>query len=125
MAHKFGTHALWDYGRDGVIAAAATQYIEVPISRSGVIGLYIAWVDATSSATITLEWTSFGKEDAPVTTAGTYQWKDSGEVITGPAASAAGAAAVNLENVRQGRARLKVVAAANTSLIVCNGDHTV
>lgn len=113
---------LWDYRADGTIANGATQYISVPVIK-GMIGCHIAWVDATSSATITLELSSFPIEEATTTTAGTYQWKDSGVSITGPAASAAGSALVNVENVRQSRARLKVVGAAVTSLIVYNGEQ--
>lgn len=107
----------------GLIANGATQYIGVPI-HDGLIGLHIAWPDATSSATITLELTSYDSIDAPVTTAGTADiWKDVSATvsITGPAASARGSAQVNVENVRQRRARLKVVAAADTTLTVLDG----
>lgn len=115
-------NAIWDYKRDGTIANGATQYIGVPVIR-GMIGVHIAWIDATSSATITLELSSFPPEEAATATAGTYQWKDSGVAIAGPAASAAGSALVNVENVRQSRARLKVVGAADTKLIIYNGDQ--
>lgn len=101
-----------------------TIYIGVPIRpgpAGGAIGLYIAWPGAVINATITLELTSFPETDAPTTTAGTYQWKDSGQTITGPNATAAGSALVNLENVRQRRARLKVVTTAGGRLIVHNG----
>lgn len=119
---SYSKKALWDYKRDGNIANAATQYIGVPVIK-GMVGCHIAWIDATSSATITLELSSFPEEEAPVATAGTYQWKDSGVSITGPAGSAAGAAVVNVENVRQSRARLKVVGAATTKLIIYNGEQ--
>lgn len=116
MSSKFGRQPLFD----GPIATSTTQYIGVPI-HEGRVGLYIAWLDATSSATITLEMTSLGAEDAPLATAGTYQWKDSAISITGPAASAAGATMVNVENVRQLRARLKVVTAANSIFKIFDG----
>lgn len=119
---SYSKKPLFDYKVDGTIAAAATKYVNVPVIK-GTIGVYIAWIDATSSATITLELTSFPTEEAVTTTAGTYQWKDSGVSITGPAASAAGAAAVNVENVRQSRARLKIVGAATSSFIIYNGDQ--
>lgn len=115
---SFGYPALFE----GTVANGATQYVPVPV-REGTIGLYIAWTDATSSATITLELTSMSSVDAPVTTAGTYQWKDSGETITGPAASAAGASMVNLGNVRQHRGRLKIVAAANCAFKIYDGTN--
>ena len=104
----------------GTIATSTTQYIGVPI-HDNAIGIHIAWKDATSSATITLEMSSINPEDAPVTTAGTWQWKDSGQTITGPAASAAGSTLVNIENVRQLRARLKIVTAANCVFEICDG----
>lgn len=104
----------------GTLTHPATQYVGVPVHH-GTIGAYIAWLDATSSATITLEVTSFGADQAPVATAGTYQWKDSGVSITGPAASAAGAASLDVENVRQARARLKIVTAANCSFEIYEG----
>jgi hypothetical protein len=113
---------LFDYKADGTIAAAATKYINLPVVK-GMVGCYVAWIDATSSATVTVELTSFPGEEAPIETAGTYQWKDSGVSFTGPAGSAAGSLMINIENVRQSRARLKVVGAATTSLIVYNGDH--
>ncbi len=119
---SYSKKPLYDYKADGVLTHPTTKYIGVPVIK-GFIGVHIAWIDATSSATITLELSSFPVEEAVTTTAGTYQWKDSGVAITGPAASAAGSAVVNVENVRQSRARLKIVTAANSSIIVYNGDH--
>jgi hypothetical protein len=111
---------LWHYLEDGNITT--TQYIAVPVSK-GAVGCYVAWIDATSNAAITLELTSFPSEEAVTTTAGTYQWKDSGLTFTGPAGSAAGSLLINVENVRQSRARLKVVASATTKLVIYNGDQ--
>jgi hypothetical protein len=113
---------LLDYKVDGTIAAAATVYVNVPVVK-GMIGLQISWIDAISSAAITLELSSFPVEEATRDQAAGYVWGPSGVTITGPAASAAGTALVNVENVRQSRARLKIVGAATTSLIVYNGDH--
>jgi hypothetical protein len=104
----------------GVLTHPTTKYIGVPI-RDGVLGLYIAWLDATSSAAITLELTSIPPADAPVETAGTYQWKDSGVAITGPNATAAGAALVNQNNLQQKRARLKIVTVATSNIEVWDG----
>ena len=105
----------------GTLAHPTTKYIGVPV-RDGNVGVYVAWLDATSSATITLEMTSFPPEDAPVETAGTYQWKDSGVAITGPAASAAGAALVHAADKFQKRARLKIVTAANCNFEIYDGN---
>ena len=105
----------------GTVASGATVYVGVPICH-GVIGLQVAWKDATSSATITLELSSFPATDAPIDEAGAaWEWKDSGQTITGPAASAAGSTLVHLENVRQLRGRLKIVAAADCLLEIHNG----
>ncbi len=104
----------------GPIASAATQYIGVPV-HDGCIGVYIAWKDATSSATITLEMTSLNPDVASDTSTTAWHWKDSALVITGPAGAAAGATLVNVENVRQVRARLKIVAAANCDFEIMDG----
>lgn len=97
----------------GRLASGVTEYFEVPI-RDGTIGLHVGWFDATSSATITIELTSVPGVAVNSTTA--WHWKDSGVSITGPAGSAIGAASINIENVRQIRARIKIVTAAITQL---------
>lgn len=105
----------------GTQANASTVYYPVPV-HEGVIGLQIAWTDATSSATITLELTNFDAIEAPYDAAGAaYEWRDSGQTITGPAASAAGSTLCFYENVRALRARLKIVAAANCSFVILDG----
>lgn len=105
----------------GTVANAATQYVPLMIKR-GCIGCQIAWLDATSAATITLELTDYDSIDAPLTEAGSaWEWKDSGVSITGPAGAAAGSSLVNVENVRQKRARLKIVATANCSFEILDG----
>jgi hypothetical protein len=105
----------------GTLTHPTTAYVGVPI-KDGALGCQIAWLDATSSATITLELTSFDPDVAAVNVAGTaWQWKDSGVVIAGPAASAAGSVLVNTENVRQQRARLKIVTAATSVLEILDG----
>ena len=93
----------------GPVANGETLYVNVPV-RDGALGAQIGWLDATSSATITLELSSF---KVAVTSAGAaWEWKDSAVSITGPAASAAGSFLLNVENVRQELARLKIVGAA-------------
>jgi len=105
----------------GTLTHPVTQYVAVPI-HDGVVGLHIGWLDATSSATITLELSSFPAYDAPYDSAGSaWEWKDSGETITGPAASAAGATLVHLENVRAMRGRLKIVTAATSVFEIYDG----
>lgn len=105
---------------DATIPTTTTQFIGVPI-HNGVIGLHIIWTNAGANATITLEFSSLPPGDAPVGTAGTYQWRDSGLTFTGPTGAAVGSTLVNVENARQQRARLKVVTTASTSLIVMDG----
>lgn len=109
---------------DGTVANAATQYVGVPVSiDDGSIGVQIAWLDATSSATITLELTSYDSDEAPISVAGSaWKWIASGVTVTGPAAAAAGATLLNVENVRQRRARLKIIAAANSRLQILEGN---
>lgn len=106
----------------GTLTHPTTQYVPVPV-HNGTIGAYIAWKDATSSATITLELTSLNPEIASDTSTTAWHWKDSGVSITGPAASAAGASLVNVENVRQGRARLKIVTAATSVFEIMDGAY--
>jgi hypothetical protein len=95
------------------VASGETKYAEVPVVN-GTIGFQLAWMDAVSSATVTLELTSFPRIAATVAGAA-WEWKDSGLTITGPAATAAGSTLVNVENVRQRRARIKIVGAAASS----------
>lgn len=105
----------------GTLANANTLFVGVPI-HDDAIGVQIAWKDATSAATITLELSSWSSEDAPVGTAGTAMtWKDSGVAITGPTAANANSSLVNVENVRQKRARLKIVATANCDFEIYDG----
>lgn len=103
------------------IATTTTKYVGVPI-RNGRLGAQIAWKDAVAAATITLEFTSFGADDAPVDEAGSaWEWKDSGLTITGPTAAAAGSTLVNVDNVHQRRARFKIVTTAASPMEVRDG----
>lgn len=107
----------------GTVANAATQYVGLKIC-GGTIGAHIAWLDATSSATITLELSCFNNDDAAVGDAGSaWEWIGSGVSITGPSGAAAGGSLLNVENVRQYRARLKIVAAANCSFEIYDGNN--
>lgn len=102
------------------VANGETKYIEVPVRDDGSIGLQLAWMDATSSATVTLELTSYRRVAAAVV-GNAWEWKDSGLTFTGPVASAAGSLQINIENVRQLRARLKIVGAAASTLDLRGG----
>lgn len=104
----------------GVIPTSTTRYFPVSIV-DGTIGAHLAWKDATSSATITLELS--GYEGLAVTVDGAaWEWTPSGITITGPAASAAGSVGINVENVRQKNARIKVVTAAVTTIDVLDNN---
>ena len=106
---------------DNTILSGVTQYVAVPIHHDAV-GLHIGWRDATSAATVTLELTSKPSSEAATDAAGdAWDWVDSGETITGPAATAAGAVLVHLDNVRQRRARLKIVTTADSDVFVYDG----
>lgn len=105
----------------GIVANAETKYIRVPI-RNGTLGAHIGWKNATASATITLELSSIpglGIDD----TGAAWMWKDSALTITGPAASAAGATSLHVENVRATDARLKIVGAAASPFEIWDGTH--
>lgn len=103
----------------GAMANAEVKYVPVPI-RDGTLGAQIGWLDATSSATITLELSSF-RGVSPVVAGNAWEWKDSGLTITGPAGVAAGSTLVNVENCRQQFARLKITAAAVSSFDIRDG----
>lgn len=105
---------------EGAVADEATQYVGVPVHPGGVIGVQIAWRDDVSAAAITLEVTD---TDAVTADAGTWEWGDSGEEITGPDGSAVGSAFLHLENVRVRRARLKIVASADCDFVIYDGVH--
>jgi hypothetical protein len=103
--------------------AVGTHFVPVPISaEDGALGLHIAWLDATSAATITLELSSFASLEAPYDQPGSpWHWIDSGEVIAGPTGAGGGGSLLNVENVRQKQARLRVVVTAATVLEVYDG----
>lgn len=104
-------------------ALSGTVYVNVPIKK-GTIGVQLAWLDATSSATITLELTNYDADDAPTTTAGAANvWLASGVAITGPSAAAIGGSLLNVDGVRQKRARLKIVTAATTNIEILDGAN--
>lgn len=112
------TESTFLYNRAGAtLDSGSTLYVELRV-EDGTIGGQIAWLDATSAATITLELTSYGRADVAYDAAAAHYWKDSGVSITGPAASAAGSALLNVENVRQSRARLKIVTSADSVIQV-------
>ena len=112
------THYLFD----GTITNGAFVYVGVPISPLGTIGVQISWLDTTTSAAIVLELTNYDADEAPVASAGSaWKWKDSGVSITGPTGGSTGSSIVNIENVRQRRARLKITATAASRIQVTEG----
>lgn len=103
----------------GTVANGETKYLRVPI-HNGALGIHIGWKTTASSATITLEMTSIpglGIDDPGAA----WQWEDSGVSISGPAAAAIGATSVNVDNVRQTDARLKIVGAAASVFEIWDG----
>ena len=101
----------------GTIASAATQYIPLMVQNSLRQSVHIKWTDATSDAEITLEETN--DETLDTYSAGSSgDWIERSDVaITGPSATAAGGEMIDYETTAK-RARLVVVAAADTELIV-------
>ena len=83
-----------------------TTYIGLPVT-CGTVGGSVFW-SSVLAATFTVEVTSANQVEAPLTDT-SARWVGTGASLPA-AASAAGGFAINLENVRQARARLKVVA---------------
>jgi hypothetical protein len=105
----------------GTQATTTTVYYPLPVYH-GEIGFQFAWTDAISAGTVTLEYSNFDAIEAPYDVAGAaYEWKDSAEVIAGPAATAAGSTIVTLTNKHVLRARIKFVTTANSSIVILNG----
>lgn len=86
-----------------------TTYVGLPVS-CGTIGGSVFWSSTSLIATFTVDVTTANQQEAPVNDT-SARWVGSG-VSFPAAASAAGGFAINLENVRQARARLKIVATA-------------
>jgi len=109
----------------GTIPTATTKYIGLPIHRTGAgktLGLDIGWTDAVSAATITIELTALGPNEAPVDDPGDASiWKDSGETIAGPDGTAIGSAGVYLSNVNSRRGRIKIVTTAASTFVIADG----
>lgn len=109
------------------VAAAATEYVEVGGEGSTIHGIQICWVDAVSSATITLHTSNWPAQDVAVDSTTAYHWHDESVAaapvtIVGPSAAAIGNTMVHLGNLGAARCRLKIVAAATTKLwIIPNG----
>ena len=110
----------------GAVANGATKYVKVPVynhnESGGQIGVSIAWPDDTSSAAITLEYSNLDPSEAPDEDAGTAdQWTPSGVAIAGPNATAIGSVVVGVAFAPVKRARLKIVAAADSEFDIRDG----
>ena len=100
----------------GSITHPSTTYVPIPVPMTGRVSIHIAWLDATSSATIVFQTSIFDGYDAPFDAAGSaWEWEtESGVSITGPAASAAGSTTVHVSNLGERvRGRLVITTAAN------------
>jgi hypothetical protein len=103
----------------GTVANSEVKYVRVPI-HDGKIGVHVGWKTIASSATITLDLTSV--PGVSVDEAGAaWQWKDSGLSFTGPSGASINALSINIENVRQSDARLKIVGAAASVFEIWDG----
>lgn len=125
----------------GLQATGTTIVVPVRIV-AGCIGLHVSWPDATTAASFVLELSSFPEHLVPLWAggAGTEQpgggkaflsgasaqfWPNSGETIAPVVAGAAGAFIVNVSNVRQQRARLRITTTANSSWEIYEGTQDV
>lgn len=105
-----------------------TSYVELGGVDDLVQSVHIAWPDAVSSATITLESSNFNPIDvapsagdafARSTEADGYRWcVEPAAAITGPGGTAAGSFMLHIGNTGARRLRLKIVAAAATQLYI-------
>jgi hypothetical protein len=120
-------------------AQTSGTVIAVPLKViAGRIGAHVSWPDATTAATFVLELSSFNATDAPIGAggAGTKQagdgnaylagasaqfWPDSGETIAAVVAGAAGGFFINVANVGQHRARLRISASADSQWEIYDG----
>lgn len=105
----------------GTVANGETKYVRLPI-RDGKIGAHVGWKTTASSAACTVEMTSvrgLGIDDA----GSLWHWEDSGLTFSGPAAVAAGSFSINIDNVRQTDARLKIVGAAASVFEIWDGTE--
>jgi hypothetical protein len=124
-----------DPARSGVMtttngkSSGAVHYVEIGGVDDLVQSIQISWPDATSSATIVLETSNFLVDNTTTAAAGSpvaayddtggFRWTtETGVIITGPSASAAGSTMVHLGNIGSRRARLKITVAANTQLYI-------
>jgi hypothetical protein len=111
--------AVWDYRKNGTIGVGTT-YIPLPDMQGGHVGsLHIRWPDATTSAVLTVEQSNDPDVLINSTTAG--EWipeADINTAIVSPTGAGAGGTMVHAGNNGAVRSRLKVVAAAVTSLII-------
>ena len=105
---------------DRTLLITTTTYVPLVVFKRA-LGATIGWKDATSAATITLEFTDTSA--APSKTAGdAWEWGDSGETITGPVGSAAGVTLLEVENLNHRRARLKIVTTAESIFEIWDYD---
>lgn len=105
---------------DGTIPNGTTKYIGIRDGDHSLVGIQISRLTGAGADVITLETSEFPADQAPVTTAGTYEWVATGEAITTPAAGAS--TQVHLGNIGSGRMRLKIVAGADARYII-RGRH--
>lgn len=98
-----------------VVPNGQTKYVEVPQASALVWGAHLWWTDATSNATITVETSNRSDVAIDSTTAG--EWiAESSITVTGPTGVAAGGSMLHVANMGSARARLKMVAAANSTV---------
>lgn len=100
----------------GNLANASTTFFPIGGGEDIITAIQVSWPDAVSAATITLESTNFGTEEATDSQAAGFHWYVEPVVITGPVAAAAGTFMLHVGNGAARRYRLKVVTTAITQL---------
>jgi hypothetical protein len=100
------------------LGVGTTTYVEIPIEPASIAGIQCSWLDATSSATITLETSNWPQANVAGNVAGNAdEWfSETTVTITGPTAAARGCSMTHIGNLGSERSRLKIVTAAATKL---------
>lgn len=108
---------------NGAVANTATQYVGLPV-HDGALSVQVSWLDATTAATLTLQTTEYGPNDAPLSNTDGWKWLETGEDLSAlqPAGSAAGGFNIRLDNLHSKRARLKIVATADCQFQILDGN---
>ena len=107
----------------GTIANATTVYVSIPTGTNGA-AVDVKWLDAITSAALTLQCTNSPPGEAPVRVAGTAEkWAalPAASIVgalTAPNGTAIGSTKVRIKDVPGKRVRLQIVTAAISNFVI-------